>query len=1118
MPKVASSRSKVSAAVGRFSVLFSLVAWVACAGQADTGGEAVGSARAPLCTQATLTASSTGPVTLGTPILLKASSAGCAAGESPEFRFLLRRDGASASFSEIRPYSPNPEYSLDTTSLAPGKYTAQVYSRAIGGTATRDASAALNLLVGPTCTAVTLSASPASPQLAGPSIDIAASATCSEGAAAEHRLQVRAPGASSYVSVGGWGSSPFQWQTAGLATGPYTLLVYTRAAGNASSYEASRSMSFSLGNTCSQLQGALSPADAAAPGAEVALTAAATCSNGSGADYQFSFRPNTSGAWTVIAPWGAGAATWQTLGLAAGKYQVLLSARANDYAGPSQVDKVLTYYLGGSCSAVTLTTSPKSPAALGTTLTLTGAATCVGTPVEYRFLYKDSLAAGYTEIAAWSTSTAASWPTQNVLPGPQTLMVEARVRGSAPAQQVSKTASYLLGDVCTSASLSASPISPQPAGTAVTLTSTAKCSFGGVPEYRFGYKPAGLAWVTFRDWGGPTANLAAAELPEGSYTARVEVRGQGHPGAAEASRSVSYAFGPACPAGYQSNGQNVCVDVNECASNNGGCHALTTCSNSPGGFACGPCPAGYSGTGESGCQDIDECATNNGGCHALTTCSNTQGGFECSPCPPGYVGSGSSCSDIDECATNHGGCDPLASCENQPGGFACGPCPAGYSGSGASGCQDVDECESNNGSCDLLTTCINAPGGRTCGACPPGFTGTGETGCDDIDECATSNGGCDALTQCQNNDGGFSCGPCPAGYSGSGATGCGDIDECASNHGGCDPIVSCNNAPGSFSCGPCPPGYGGSGQTGCIAPDPCSPNPCQNAGICSPNGASFSCTCSGGYGGSFCEIAPASLLAAGDIGDCNTTTDTATALLLGANSGTILPLGDLAYPNGSSTDFNNCFNPVWGPYKARMKPVPGNHEYNTAGAAPYYAYFGEAAGDPSKGYYSYDLGTWHVVALNSNCTQVSCSAGSAQEAWLRQDLAAHPTACTLAYWHHPRFSSGGEHGNDPALSPIWKALVDNGVEIALSGHDHDYERFAAQNDSAVATPAGVVQFVVGTGGSNLRAFGTIRSNSLSRNSSAHGVLKLTLGAGAYSWSFLPVAGKVFADSGTTTCH
>jgi hypothetical protein len=239
--------------------------------------------------------------------------------------------------------------------------------------------------------------------------------------------------------------------------------------------------------------------------------------------------------------------------------------------------------------------------------------------------------------------------------------------------------------------------------------------------------------------------------------------------------------------------------------------------------------------------------------------------------------------------------------------------------------------------------------------------------------------------------------------------------------------------------------------------------------------------------------------------------------LLDTHPGTIAVLGDIAYPNGTAANFTNCFDPPWGRHKPRMKPVPGNHEYITTNAAPYYAYFGALAGDPAKGYYSYDLGTWHIVALNSNCSEVSCSAGSAQETWLKADLAAHPGECILAYWHHPRFSSG-LHGNETSLSAIWSALVAGGVELGLAGHDHDYERFAPQNGAGVASATGVAQFVVGTGGAALRSFGSIKPNSVARNSTAHGVLELTLAKGSYSWSFVPVAGASYNDSGMATCH
>ncbi len=196
------------------------------------------------------------------------------------------------------------------------------------------------------------------------------------------------------------------------------------------------------------------------------------------------------------------------------------------------------------------------------------------------------------------------------------------------------------------------------------------------------------------------------------------------------------------------------------------------------------------------------------------------------------------------------------------------------------------------------------------------------------------------------------------------------------------------------------------------------------------------------------------VLAAGDVAGCTSSGDEATAALLGANQGTIIIPGDIAYENGSTADFANCFDPSWGPYKSRMKPVPGNHEYQTPGATGYYGYFGSAAGDPTKGYYAYNLGAWRMYALNSNCFAIGgCGAGSAEEQWLRADLAANPSTCVGAYWHHPLFSSGGEHGSDPLTQALFQALYDANADLVLVGHDHDYERFAPQTATGVADNA-----------------------------------------------------------------
>lgn len=230
----------------------------------------------------------------------------------------------------------------------------------------------------------------------------------------------------------------------------------------------------------------------------------------------------------------------------------------------------------------------------------------------------------------------------------------------------------------------------------------------------------------------------------------------------------------------------------------------------------------------------------------------------------------------------------------------------------------------------------------------------------------------------------------------------------------------------------------------------------------------------------------------------------------------LLVLGDLQYDNGELANFQAAYEPSYGRVKAKTKPAPGNHEYNTPGAPGYYTYFGAAAGDPAKGYYSFDVGTtWHVVALNSNCSAVACSPGSTQEQWLRADLAATARPCVVAFWHHPRFSSGS-HGDDTTVAPFWDALGQYGAELVLSGHDHDYERFASQLPSGAADPNGIRELIVGTGGKSLGSFGAPKQNSAVRIST-FGVVKLTLGTSAYSWQFVNEAGTVL-DSGAGTCH
>jgi hypothetical protein len=254
------------------------------------------------------------------------------------------------------------------------------------------------------------------------------------------------------------------------------------------------------------------------------------------------------------------------------------------------------------------------------------------------------------------------------------------------------------------------------------------------------------------------------------------------------------------------------------------------------------------------------------------------------------------------------------------------------------------------------------------------------------------------------------------------------------------------------------------------------------------------------------------LIVTGDIDGCHEGEDTAE--LVAKVPGPIATVGDNAYPAGSASDFARCYAPTWGALKDRTKPVPGNHDYDASKAEPYYEYFGAAAGDPTTGWYSYDVGAWHVVALNSNCSDVDCSK---ETEWLEADLAAHPSACTMAYWHHPRFTSGTSGGNDE-VKRFWEVLYAHRASMVFGGHDHNYERFAPQNPSGRADPRGIRQFVVGTGGAALGSFARVAPNSEVRNNRVYGALELTLRPDGYDWRFLAANGDTFADSGSDTCR
>jgi len=267
------------------------------------------------------------------------------------------------------------------------------------------------------------------------------------------------------------------------------------------------------------------------------------------------------------------------------------------------------------------------------------------------------------------------------------------------------------------------------------------------------------------------------------------------------------------------------------------------------------------------------------------------------------------------------------------------------------------------------------------------------------------------------------------------------------------------------------------------------------------------------------------LVGAGDIAGCkNPEGAAATAKLIEQIPGTVFAAGDLAYEKGSAEEFKNCYDPAWGRFKDRTRPALGNHEYVDPTASAYFQYWGAQAGPPGKGYYSYELGDWHIVVLNTNCYMKDlggCGAGSPQETWLKEDLAKRPNACILAYGHHALFSSGvfKKHAVHAELKQIWEDLYAAHADVVLAGHEHSYERFALQNPEGKSDPVnGIREIVVGTGGRSHDLLGFATLNSEVREWDTYGVVKLTLSPGKYSWEFIPEEGKNFHDVGSSACH
>jgi hypothetical protein len=238
----------------------------------------------------------------------------------------------------------------------------------------------------------------------------------------------------------------------------------------------------------------------------------------------------------------------------------------------------------------------------------------------------------------------------------------------------------------------------------------------------------------------------------------------------------------------------------------------------------------------------------------------------------------------------------------------------------------------------------------------------------------------------------------------------------------------------------------------------------------------------------------------------------------------VFTTGDNAYPDGTDANYASYYDPTWGRHKAITHPVPGNHEYHDADAPGYFDYFAAAAGTRAKGWYSYDIGAWHLIALNSSragatCTPVPCGPGSEQYEWLEADLAAHPNQCVLAYWHHPLFTRGNYDPGIAGVKPLWDLLYANGADVVLNGHDHNYQRFAPMDPDGGYDPLrGIREFVIGEGGNSEYTVQAPGGNLEASQNGAHGVLRLTLHPSSYDWEFVPVAGQTYRDAGTGSCH
>lgn len=407
-------------------------------------GEDVESLSAAACTGVQLSRTPDSPGPAGTVVTLTAAGASCAMGETPEYRFFYRQDGATAKWTLIRDWSTEASFAWNTVGRPAGKYSLLVYTRAAGSTVGQQSLAYSSFFIQDVCMEmVSFAASPPSPQSAGASVTLTAAANCT-GGTPEFQFYHKLPGTSAHTLLRDWGGASMVWNTAGYPVGTYQLLVMVRRSGNASPSETSQYMNFILsevGQTaCTSVSTAVAPSSPQPSGTSVALTANAGCTN---PEYQFRYRLWGVGQWTMLRTWGAPMATWNTTGLN-GLYQVLTEVRAAGSAGVATANSILNYTLGGSCPSVALTFDPASPQPVGASITLTGSATCSGGAMaEYRFLHRPANVGAYVELRTWGAASYV-WDTQSVPSGLQQVQVQVRPVGTASTYEALQIRNYTL--------------------------------------------------------------------------------------------------------------------------------------------------------------------------------------------------------------------------------------------------------------------------------------------------------------------------------------------------------------------------------------------------------------------------------------------------------------------------------------------------------------------------------------------------------------------------------------------------------------------------------------------------------------------------------------------------